>query len=129
VLRGDALEVLPRVLADRAEGKIVVLNSWSFSYFSVEQRRAYVELLATAGRSRPVIWLCMDAAGVVELLDGEAPPPESVECDVLSGVAFEGGGPPRAEVPAFVQSHGRSMVWRAGAGALTGTSSEFRPAG
>ena len=112
VLRGDALEILPGVLADRAEGKIVVLNSWSFSYFSVEQRRAYVDLLSTVGRSRPVVWLCMDAPGVVEAVTGGAvPPPDRIESDVLSAVTFEGATQPRAEVLAFVQSHGQSMVW------------------
>jgi hypothetical protein len=114
VLQGDALGTLPGVLAGVAEGRVVVLNSWSFAYFSLEQRQAYVELLATVGRSRPVVWLCMDAPGVVELLAGEeVPPPESVQSDVLSGVTFEGETPPRAEVLAFVQSHGQSMVWQA----------------
>ena len=114
VLRGGALETLPGVLADLVEGRIVVLNSWSFSYFSVEQRRAYVELLATVGRSRPVVWLCMDAPGVVEALaSGELPAAEGVESDVLSVVTFEGVHQPRAEVLAFVQSHGQSMLWQA----------------
>ena len=61
VLQGDAPEVLPGVLAGLGEGQVVVLNSWSFAYFSVEQRQAYVERLARVGRSRPVISLCMDA--------------------------------------------------------------------
>ncbi len=113
VLQGDALGTLPGVLAGRGEGQVVVLNSWSFSYFSVEQRQDYVELLASVGRSRPVVWLCMDAPGVVELLAGEeVPPPGSVESDVVTGVMFEGGRPPRAEVLAFVQSHGQSMAWQ-----------------
>jgi hypothetical protein len=114
VLRGDALGTLPGVVAGLGEGQVVVLNSWSFAYFSVEQRQVYVELLATVGRSRPVVWLCMDAPGGVELLAGqEVPPPGSLESDVLSAVTFEGGAPPRAEVLAFVQSHGQSMVWQA----------------
>jgi hypothetical protein len=114
VMQGDALEVLPGVLAGLGTGQVVVLNSWSFSYFSVQQRQAYVELLATVGRSRPVVWLCMDAPGVVELPTGEPVPlPESPESDVLSSVTFEGGGLPRVEVLAFVQSHGQSMAWRA----------------
>ena len=117
VLRSDALETLPGVLAGLGEGRVVVLNSWSFAYFSLEQRRAYVDLLATVGRSRPLVWLCMDAPGVVDLLDGEeVPPPGSPESDVLSGVTFGGGAAARAEVLAFVQSHGRSLAWRAPAG-------------
>jgi hypothetical protein len=96
------------------EGQVVVLNSWSFAYFSVDQRRAYVELLATVASSRPVVWLCMDAPGVVELpVDEPVPAPDSPETDVLSMVTFEGRTPPRAQVLAFVQSHGQSLDWRA----------------
>ena len=114
VLQGDALEVLPGVLAGLGEGHVVVLNSWSFAYLSVEQRQAYVEILVRAGRSRPVVWLCMDAPGVVEIPEDEmGPPPGSVESDVLSSVMFDGATTPRAEVLAFVQSHGQSMVWQA----------------
>ncbi len=114
VLQGDALVTLPEVLADLGEGQVVVLNSWSFSYFSIKQRQDYVDLLATIGQDRPVVWLCMDAPGVVELVAGEeVPQSESVESDVLCCVTFEDGSAPRSEVLAFVQSHGQSMVWRA----------------
>ncbi len=116
VLRGDAMDTLPGVLADRGDGRIVVLNSWSFSYFSIEQRQAYADLLAEVGRSRPVRWLCMDAPAVVDLVADQAPSAESAESDVVSLVTFEGEAPPRAEVLAFVQSHGTSLDWRAGTG-------------
>lgn len=113
MLRGDALERLPEVLADLGEGRIVVLNSWSFSYFSLEQREAYIDLLAEVGRNRPVRWLSMDAPGVVEHVAEETPPAGRVESDVLGVVTFDGGAPPRAEVLAFVQGHGLSMAWQA----------------
>ena len=70
---------VPEVLAGLGEGRVVVVNSWSFAYFSVEQRQTYVDLLAEVGRSRPVVWLNMDAPGVVELLAGAAPPAGSLE--------------------------------------------------
>jgi hypothetical protein len=114
VLWGDALEVLPGVLAGLGEGQVVVLNSWSFAYFSLEQRQAYVELLANVGRDRPVVWLCMDAPGVVEFPAGEFGPSRgSVESDVLSSVWFDGATEPDPQVLAFVQSHGQSMAWHA----------------
>jgi hypothetical protein len=114
VLQGDALDILPGVLAGLGEGQVVVLNSWSFAYFSLEQRQAYVELLASAGRDRPVVWLCMDAPGVVEFPEGESvPSPGGAESDVLSCVWFDGDTAPDAQVLAFVQSHGQSMVWNA----------------
>lgn len=113
VRQGDAVEKLPAVLAGLGEGRVVVLNSWSYSYFTVEQRQAYVDLLADAGRSRPLVWLNMEGPGVVELSSGQVPPVGSTESDVLSGVTFEAGAPPRAEVLAFVQSHGASCSWLA----------------
>jgi hypothetical protein len=113
VVQGDALETLPRLLAGLGDGQIVVLNSWSFAYFSVEQRQAYVELLADVGRNRPLVWLCMDAPGVVELPAGHSvPSPGSIESDLLSSMVFDGESAPRTEVLAFVQSHGQSVVWR-----------------
>ncbi len=113
VVQGDAVETLPDVLAGLGPGRIVVLNSWSFAYFSVEQRQAYVDVLAAVGRTRPVVWLTMDAPGVVELLAEDAPPTGSMESDLFSSVTFDGAAPPRAEVLAFVQSHGMSMAWQA----------------
>jgi hypothetical protein len=113
VLRGDAVETLPGVLAGLGDGRVVVINTWSFSYFSVEQRQAYVDLLAEVGRVRPVTWVSMDAPGVVELPPGEVPEAGSLESDVLSCFTFEGSAPHRSEVLAFVQSHGMSMSWRA----------------
>ncbi len=113
VVKGDALETLPGLFDNLGEGLVVLLNSWSFAYFSVEQRHAYVELLVDVGRRRPVIWLCMDAPGVVDLFSGDVdPPPNSVESDVLSAVRFGGEGDPQAEVLAFVQSHGQSVAWQ-----------------
>jgi hypothetical protein len=114
IRRGDALEELPGVLAGLGDGRIVVLNSWSFSYFSLEQRAAYIDLMAEVGRSRPVRWVGMDAPGVVEHVAGEAPAAEAPERDVASMVTFDGGAQPRAEVLAFVQGHGMSMAWQAG---------------
>jgi hypothetical protein len=113
VLRGDALELLPDVLAGVGEGRIVILNSWSFSYFSLEQRQAYVSLLVEVGRRRPVRWITMDAPGVVDLLADKVPLSGSTESDVLGIVTFEGDTPPRANVLAFVQSHGMSLAWQA----------------
>ena len=112
VVRGDALEILPTVLGDLQDGRIVVLNSWSFSYFSVEQRQEYVELLAEVGRRRPLAWLTMDTPGIVEPLAHVTPPVGSSEPDVLTGVIFDGDREPSARALAFVQSHGRSMAWQ-----------------
>ncbi len=111
VVRGDALEVLPGVLDDLGDGRIVVLNSWSYSYFPVERRQEYWELLAEVGRHRSVAWLVMDMPGLVESVAHVTPPTGSSEPDVLTGVHFNGAEAPQAETLAFVQSHGQSMSW------------------
>lgn len=111
VMRGDALEVLPGVLDDLGDGRIVVLNSWSYSYFPVERREEYVQLLAEIGHQRPVTWLVMDIPGIVDLVPHVIPPTGSTEPDVITGVLFDGAEAPRAEILALVQSHGLSMSW------------------
>jgi hypothetical protein len=113
IVRGDALEVLPGVLDGLGDGRIVVLNSWSFSYFPVDRRQEYVETLAEMGRHRPVTWLAMDVPGLVESLADVTPPTGSSEPDVLTAVTFDGADTPRSEALAFVQSHGQSMSWLA----------------
>jgi len=115
VVRGDALDVLPEVLDGMGDGLLVVVNSWSYSYFPVERRQEYVDILTEAGRHRRVVWLVMDIPGLVDLVDPVdrvAPRTGSPEPDALTGVVFEGAETPRAELLAFVQSHGRSMSWR-----------------
>ena len=120
VLRGDALEVLPGVLDDLADGHIVVLNSWSYSYFPVERRQDYVQLLAEVGRQRPVTWLVMDIPGLVESVAHVTPPTGGTEPDALTAVLFDGVEAPRAQTLAFVQSHGLSMSWLSSAGSQAG---------
>ena len=110
-LRGDAMDVLPGVLDDLGDGRIVVLNSWSFSYFPVERRHEYVELLAEVGRLRPVAWLVMDIPGLVDSTAHVTPPTGSSEPDLLTGLIFDGAPNPQVEALAFVQSHGQSMSW------------------
>lgn len=110
-LRGDAFDVLPGVLGDLGDGHIVVLNSWSYSYFPVERRQEYIRLLAEVGRVRPVTWLVMDIPGLVEQVADVTPPTGSSQPDVLTSVIFNGTHTPEAQALAFVQSHGHSMSW------------------
>lgn len=105
------MDVLPGVLDDLGDGRIVVLNSWSFSYFPVERRHEYVELLAEVGRLRPVAWLVMDIPGLVDSTAHVTPPTGSSEPDLLTGLIFDGAPNPQVEALAFVQSHGQSMSW------------------
>ena len=71
VVEGDALARLPEVLDQLDNGTaVVVLTTWAVAYFSVDQRRAFTDLLADASTSRPVAWLSADGAGTVEGLAG-----------------------------------------------------------
>ena len=109
VVRGDAVEVLPAVLeAIAPDGVVCVLTTWSYSYFSIDQRREFVRLLEAAGERRPVAWIAGDAAGVLG-------PPGLLgpgEDDVLALTVFDGG---RAEptLLARVHPHGFWMEWLA----------------
>jgi hypothetical protein len=89
------------------------LTTWSYSYFSLEQRHRFVELLERASQARPVAWLSADGAGIVEAL---APGPVTAEDrkggDVLGAVLFDRGRA-RSEVLAYIQSHGNWIDWRA----------------
>lgn len=76
------------------------------------QRQRYVELLAEAGRRRPVAWVTMDTHGIVEPLAHVTPPTGRAETDLLAVAVFDGTGEPDAEALAFVQSHGQSMAWQ-----------------
>jgi hypothetical protein len=114
VIRGDALAVLPAVLAGLAdETPAVVLTTWSFSYFSLEQRRQFVELLAGASGRRLIAWLSADGAGVVDDLAEEAGgDPEHAHSDVLGAVLFD-RGTRHPHLLAYVQAHGQWIDWRA----------------
>lgn len=110
---GDALDALPGVLAGLpSTGAACVMTTWAFSYFSVDDRARFVELLADAGRSRPVVWIAGDGPGVVELVEpGPVPQHDPVDAAVLSAVAFEGSSR-RPRLLAFVHPHGLWIDWR-----------------
>jgi hypothetical protein len=114
VLEGDAADRLPSVLDHLEDGTAaVVVTSWAFAYFSMDQRRLFTELLADASRQRPVAWLSADGAGTV---DGVADPsltdPSGAQAHVLGAVLFDDGAA-HPTLLALVQQHGGWMDWRA----------------
>jgi len=115
VLRGDGVEGLPAVLARWDDGvAVVVMTTWAFAYFSLDQRRAFTELLVDASRRRPVAWLSADGAGTVEGL-AEASltdPGGEAQAHVLGALLFDRGSV-EARLLALVQQHGGWMDWRA----------------
>jgi hypothetical protein len=115
VRRGDALLGLPRLLDEVDEraptATAVVMNSWSFSYFSREERAAYMGLLADASRRRPIAWLVADdgvTVGEIPALDHDAAMGEHR----LGAVLFDDGRVTAGQPLASVQQHGAWIDWR-----------------
>ena len=118
VREGDANELLPGVLDTLPSDAVrVVSTTWSFSYFSLEQRAAFEALLSEASSRGPVAWLCGDGTGVSASLAERAG--DSVEpTDQLLGFdLFDDGdresvllarGPPSRELARVA----RSVRWR-----------------
>ena len=118
VAAGDADEVLPGVISDLPDrSMVVVVTTWAFAYFLVEDRRRFVELLATLSHRRPVAWLSAEAAGVVEALNDAvaaepAPKHDETDFNVLGVVSFD-RGERGAQLLGYVHQHGAWIDWRA----------------
>jgi hypothetical protein len=109
LVAGRANEVLPSVLAGLPAGATaIVTTTWAYSYFSMEERPEFVDLLRAESRRRPVVWVSADVAGVVDALGAGEPS----DRDVLGAVLLDGGAGP-ATVLAYVHPHGNWIDWRA----------------
>jgi hypothetical protein len=114
LVKGDANEVLPSVLAELPKGTpAVVLTTWALAYFSLEQRARFVEILEDASRTRPVAWLSLEGPGVVEAF---ADVPEEKRDDnvasLLGAIIFD-HGTQHPEFLATAHPHGLWIDWRA----------------
>ena len=111
MVAGDANSTLPEVLAGLGPGTpAVVLTTWSFAYFSKDQRRRFLELLDGASRQRPLGWLSADGAGVVDLLAGVSEEDGHRGSNVLGAVLFDHGAH-AGTLLATVQQHGAWLDW------------------
>ena len=103
LLRGDALDLLPGVLARAAGGTALwVYHSHTLNQFSPGARRRFRELLSEVGARRDLYWLSSEYRPVA---DGEMRP-------TLSLVVFE-DGKPQEQVLACCDHHGRWIEWLA----------------
>lgn len=113
MLAGRANDVLPSVLGDLpAEVTAIVMTTWAFGYFSIDERAEFVELLRAASDRQPVAWISAENRGVVEALDTG---PGSESSDEILGALLINGGNVEACPLARVHSHGNWIDW------LTGT--------
>jgi hypothetical protein len=115
LIQGDANAVLPGVLEGLPDGTpAIVLTTWSFAYFSRQQRREFVDLLERASHTRPVAWLTADGPGIVEAFaQEEVPDPDGTDTCLLGAVMFDRGHQ-ESRLLALIQPHGRWLDWRAG---------------
>jgi hypothetical protein len=112
VREGDANELLPKVLDELPSDAVpVVCTTWSFSYFSLEQRAVFEGLLSDASRRGPVAWLCGDGADVLASLAGRAGAPRTPSTDQLLGVELFTEGDRESILLARVQPHGSWLEW------------------
>ena len=117
VVTGDALEVLPSVLANvertASKGVVCVTTTWVFAYFSLGSRTRFVELLSDVARHRDVVWIAGEGAGIVDLVKcGELPDHGHGESNVLSAVRFDSAGM-HPTLLGFAHPHGLWLDWTA----------------
>jgi hypothetical protein len=61
VIKGDLIDVLPGVLASiPRQQRVVVVDTYVAVFLSEDRRARLAEILAQAGRDRPVTWLSLD---------------------------------------------------------------------
>jgi hypothetical protein len=61
ILAGDVCEVLPTVLDGLSRGqRVVVVDAYTAVFLSAERRTLLINILAEAGRLRPITWLSLD---------------------------------------------------------------------
>jgi hypothetical protein len=111
VREGDANGLLPEVLdALPSDAVRVVSTTWSFSYFSLEQRTVFEELLSEASRRGPIAWLCADGRDVFPRLAEQATS-NAEPADQLLGFELIADGERESVLLARVQPHGSWLEW------------------
>lgn len=114
VIAADANTALPDVLTSLPTGTAaVIVTTWAFAYFSLEDRQEFMALLDGASLLRDIAWLSAEGPGTVEpLFEAAASHPDPSGSDLLGAVLFEGGAH-RGELLGFVGTHGAWIDWRA----------------
>lgn len=107
IVAGRANDVLPGVLRTLPDDTTaIVMTTWAFGYFSLDERTEFVDLLRAAARRRPVVWLSADNPGVVAGLPGAV----AATDDLLGAIVFD-RGTETADVLAEVHHHGNWLRW------------------
>ena len=109
MVTGRANDVLPHVMSNLpTEATAVVMTTWAFAYFSIEERAQFVEVLRDESTRRPIVWIFADTReALVEIVAGE---PGSAE---LLGAAMFDGATETKHLLGHVHPHGNWLDWRA----------------
>ena len=66
VMAGDANDLLPGVLGRLPAGETaVIVTTWAFAYFSLEDRARFVQILEAESQCRTIAWLSAEGLGTV----------------------------------------------------------------
>ena len=108
LIAGRANDVLPTVLAELpTDATAIVMTTWAFGYFSINERAEFVDLLRAASARRPIAWVSAEGAATVDafgIRDASGP-------DVMGAVLFDGVDE-KAHLLARVQGHGNWIDWQ-----------------
>ncbi len=112
LLRGDAVELLPKALA-RVPGDAlpVVTTTWALSRFSLEDRLRFLHRLGDAAAHRPVAWVSVEGVGVAPAMPTFGDRRASGHS--IIGVTTFGPSALHAEAVGRCWSRGRLMAWLA----------------
>ena len=94
-----------------ATGPVCVMTSWAAGYLSPRGRGALADVLDEVGTRREVLWLSLEAPGVVDLFDQ---PVHHGHFDIVPsvvGVVRFRKGKRDACALACVHPHGKSLEW------------------
>ncbi len=113
LVTAEALDGLSAALRDAPTDMMpVVVTSWVVFYFPPELRAAFNDAIVNA--NRPVAWLSMEMAGVVEDIDAGDPPDLNTEASLVALVTADGAGSATREALGWTHGHGSWLDWRVG---------------
>jgi hypothetical protein len=115
VLAGDALVVLPQVLASLPPDVTpCIVSTWVLAYLSADARTSLAATVAAASAERDVAWVTFEYAGVPPWAPspGAPPPEESGTGNVLSLARWH-HGEVTTRTLGWVHSHGVWLAWTA----------------
>src|SRR4029079_4783447 len=110
VRQGDMIGDLASTIDPAAaDGAVCVMTSWAAAYLSPSERYEFASVLAEVGTQREVVWLSLEIAGVVDMVDDPvAADGFEIEPSVIGLTRFQ-HGTRQDRVLGLVPPHGRTL--------------------